>query len=576
MSDIRVMWRMTLLLRPLLPLMLLSTSLGVAANAAAISFMSVGALLLVRAWEGSVTAALVAAFAVLAAVRGPLRYYEQLTGHDVAFRLLAAVRDRLYTTLRQLAPAKLTDRRSGDLVSTVMADVEHIEVFYAHTIAPVITGIVVPGGVLLFLSRFWSGFALAMLLLYGAILVLPVARSGAAHAAGRSYRRDLAHLHAHLLDHLQGVKEVIQFGRGQLALEAITANGEALNVSTQRLRWHEGLVTGLGDAVVFMAAPMLLLLGLGRVQAGMLSAAGLLVVVVTGAASFGPILALGALSSPLAHTIAAAGRIFKLIDEEPAVQDTGTKELPAGPLDISFDQVTFAYGQAGAGVLADFSLSIRAGEKVALVGKSGSGKTTVLRLLQRFWDPLGGAVSISGQDIREVPQDRLGALMSLVMQDTYLFTGTIAENLRVANPEATVRELDEAIQAASLGELVSSLPRGLDTPVGELGDRLSGGERQRLAVARAFLRRAAILLLDEATSSLDLLNERRVLKTVARLFRDRTVITVSHRPSTIINSDRVCLLDEGRIVEEGSHGQLLEGKTRYRRLIAPASIDVAP
>lgn len=576
MSEIRIMGRMTRLLRPLLPLMLLSTGLGVAANAAAIGFMSVGALLLARAWEGSLSPGLVAALMTLAASRGPLRYYEQLIGHDVAFRLLAAVRDRLYTALRRLAPAKLTDRRSGDLVSTVMADVEYIEVFYAHTIAPLLIGVVVPGGVLLLLAHFWTGFALAMLLMYGAILVLPAARSGAASATGRAYRRDLAHMHSHLLDHLQGLREVIQFGRGKQALEAITANGQALNASTWKLCRHEGLVAGLGDMVVLVTAPALLLLGLGPLQAGWLSPAELLVAVVTGAASFGPILALGALANPLAHTIAAAGRIFKLIDEEPAVDDTGTGELPAGPLDIAFDHVTFAYHPSGAGVLTDFSLSIKAGEKVALVGKSGSGKTTALRLLQRFWDPLGGAVSICGRDIRSLPQDRLCSLLSLVMQDTYLFAGTIAENLRVAKPEATAQELEEAIQAASLDELILSLPRGLDTCVGELGDRLSGGERQRLAIARAFLRRAPVLLLDEATSSLDVLNEKRVLKTVSCLFRDRTVITVSHRPSTIINSDRICLLDEGRIVEEGSHGQLMGARTRYRRMVAAMPADASP
>lgn len=538
------------MLRPALPLMALSITLGVAANAAAIAFMAAGGLLLAQVLEGSASAGLVATFGGLAAMRGFFRYGEQLTGHDVAFRLLAAIRDRLYAALRRLAPAKLVDKRSGDLVSTVMADVEYIEVFYAHTIAPAVIGVVVPGAVLFFLSHFWPGFALAMLLLYGAILVLPALLSGGANAAGRSYRRDLARMNSHLLDHLQGLKEVIQFGRGETALKAIASNSEALNASTRKLRRHEGLVTAMSDAVVLAAAPVLLLLGLGRLQAGLLAPAELLVVVVTGASSFGPILALGALSNPLTHTIAAAERIFELIDEEPTVHDTGTGELPAGPLEIVFAGVTFGYPRSGEGVLRDFSLTVKEGEKVALVGNSGSGKTTALRLLQRFWDPASGTVSISGRDIRELPQERLRSLMSLVMQDTYLFSGTLAENLRVADPEATDQELREAIRAAALEEFVSSLPHGLDTPVGELGDRLSGGERQRLAIARAFLHRSPILLLDEATSSLDVLNEKRVLKTIAALFKDKTVITVAHRPSTIANSDRICLLDEGRIIEE--------------------------
>lgn len=538
------------MLRPALPLMALSITLGVAANAAAIAFMAAGGLLLAQVLEGPASAGLVAAFGGLAAMRGFFRYGEQLTGHDVAFRLLAAIRDRLYAALRRLAPAKLVDKRSGDLVSTVMADVEYIEVFYAHTIAPAVIGVVVPGAVLFFLSHFWPGFALAMLLMYGAILVLPAVLAGGANAAGRSYRRDLARMNSHLLDHLQGLKEVIQFGRGETALKAIASNSEALNASTRKLRRHEGLVTAMSDAVVLAAAPVLLLLGLGRLQAELLAPAELLVVVVTGASSFGPILALGALSNPLTHTIAAAERIFKLIDEEPAVHDTGTGELPAGPLEIVFAGVTFGYPRSGEGVLRDVSLTVKEGEKVALVGNSGSGKTTALRLLQRFWDPAGGAVSISGRDIRELPQERLRSLMSLVMQDTYLFSGTLAENLRVADPQATDQELREAVRAAALEEFVSGLPHGLDTPVGELGDRLSGGERQRLAIARAFLHRSPILLLDEATSSLDVLNEKRVLKTIAALFKDKTVITVAHRPSTIANSDRICLLDEGRIIEE--------------------------
>jgi thiol reductant ABC exporter CydC subunit len=552
LRDLAVMLRMTRLLQPVLPLMLLSIGLGVAANAAAIAFMAVGALLLVQSLGGAASPGLIAAFGGLAAVRGLLRYGEQLAGHDVAFRLLAAVRDRLYAALRRLAPAKLIDKRSGDLVSTVMADVEYIEVFYAHTIAPVVIGVLVPTGVLLFLSRFWPGFALAMLLMYSAVLVLPVLLSGSANAAGRAYRRDLARMNSHLLDHLQGLKEVIQFGRGEMALQTISSNSEAVNASTGKLRRHEGLVAAGSDAVVLAAAPVLLLLGLGRLQAGLLAPPDLLLIVVTGASSFAPILTLGALANPLAHTIAAAERIFKLIDEEPAVHDTGTGELPAGPLEIAFADVTFSYTPTGEGVLRDFSLIVKEGEKVALVGKSGSGKTTTLRLLHRFWDPAGGTISISGRDIRELPQERVRSLMSLVMQDTYLFSGTIAENLRVVRPQATHRELGEAIRAAALEEFVASLPRGLDTPVGELGDRLSGGERQRIAIARAFLHQAPILLLDEATSSLDVLNERRVLRTIAAAFKDKTVITVAHRPSTIVNSDRICLLDGGRIVEEGS------------------------
>lgn len=517
---------------------------------------------------------------ICALARGFCGYLEQYYGHDVAFRLLAMIRSRIFNALRKLAPARMLDKRSGDLVSTIMADVEYIEVFFAHTIAPVTIGIVVPAAVLVFLGSYWPGFILIVLPFYLALgLGIPLLTNHLAREKGRSYRKELSFMHGHLVESLQGLRELLLFNKGRDRLEQIRAGSRRLDRALGQLRNHEGFIFALSDSLIIAAIGAVLLAASIRYTEGLLSLPGLIVVVAVTSSSFGPVIALSSLSGTLMQTFAAAERIFRLMDEKPAVdeerEDTAANKprqmtpIPAPVIgELAYHDVCFHYPSQHEDVLRLFSLVIRQGEHVALVGKSGSGKSTALRLLLRFWDPSRGAITWNGRNINTVLPAKLRAGMAVVSQDTFLFSGSIADNIKIGNPQAPDEAVEKAAQRASVDQFIKSLPQGYQTPVGELGDKLSGGERQRLALARALLIDAPLLLLDEPTSNLDVLNEKKVLKALAEACKGKTVLMVSHRPSTVAAADQIFVLEKGRIVERGKHGVLLQAAGTYSNLMS--------
>ena len=528
-------------------------------------------------WGVSMTAGF-AAMAVCAVIRGLMRYAEQYMNHNVAFKLLALFRSKAFAAMRRLAPAKLDGRGKGDLIALITTDVELLEIFFAHTISPVVIAIVTTVAfavALAFLNPWFVPLLIVMHLLVG--VVLPRLFATGVWYLGPNIRRDAASLDDTMLDDMRGLDEIIRFGAGERRLGSILEQSRELWHQRVKLSLNNGRFGGIGGVMVVLAAALAGALALVLAWYGLADVDGvgeLFAAVVLIASSFGPTLALSALPASLTQTFASARRLFALMDEVPAVEETGT--LTPAYSGMALDHVSFAYpdqmaghgsnpnagldqGASGTtrhavadhatGVFTDLSLEIPAHGILGVQGPSGRGKSTMLKLLMRYWDPQAGLVTMSGEDLRTVDAHHRRRVQTMLAQETYLFDGTIRENLRLANQEADDAMLRGALAKASALQLVDSLPDGLDTQVGELGGRLSEGERQRIGLARVFLRHADLVLLDEPTSRLDAFNEAVILQSINELASEPrggddagqgvAIVLVSHRDSTMRVADMV-------------------------------------
>ena len=528
-------------------------------------------------WGVSMTAGF-AAMAVCAVIRGLMRYAEQYMNHNVAFKLLALFRSKAFAAMRRLAPAKLDGRGKGDLIALITTDVELLEIFFAHTISPVVIAVVTTVAfavALAFLNPWFAPLLIVMHLLVG--VVLPRLFATGVWYLGPNIRRDAASLDDTMLDDMRGLDEIIRFGAGERRLGSILEQSRELWHQRVKLSLNNGRFGGIGGVMVVLAAALAGALALVLAWYGLADVDGvgeLFAAVVLIASSFGPTLALSALPASLTQTFASARRLFALMDEVPAVEETGT--LTPAYSGMALDHVSFAYpdqmaghgsnpnagldqGASGTtrhavadhatGVFTDLSLEIPAHGILGVQGPSGRGKSTMLKLLMRYWDPQAGLVTMSGEDLRTVDAHHRRRVQTMLAQETYLFDGTIRENLRLANQEADDAMLRGALAKASALQLVDSLPDGLDTQVGELGGRLSEGERQRIGLARVFLRHADLVLLDEPTSRLDAFNEAVILQSINELASEPrggddagqgvAIVLVSHRDSTMRVTDTV-------------------------------------
>ena len=562
-SNARVMWRMLGLAKPLAGWMVLAVACGVAGFCCAtgVPVLAAEAALSAAVEAGSLPWTLgttVAVLAVMAVARGVLHYVEQRCNHYIAFKLLAHVRDLVFGALRRLTPAKLAGSDSGALISTVTADVELLEVFYAHTISPICIAVLMAAVMGVFLGGVHPALAALALASYALVgIVVPVAVSRASGGEGRRSRDLAAWLSGFVLDGLRGLGEVLQYGAGASRLEELDRRSAELVASQRRLRGRaaQGQAATTGAIMVLSCAQMLLAVWLAG--AGDVTPKGAVLAVVATFSSFGPFVALANLGSTLQGTLAAGNRVLDILDEEPQVAEVPDSEGARPGFDgIAAEDVSFSYAggasadgdlASGEKILDHVSVGVEPGQIVGIQGKSGSGKSTLCRLLMRFWDVDRGRVALSGTDVREVATSALRDAEAFVEQDTHLFHDSIRDNLLIARPEATDAELEAACRAASVHDFICSLPNGYDTMVGELGDTLSGGERQRLGLARAFLHDAPLLLLDEPTSNLDSLNEAQILKSLSDQRGHRAVVLISHRPSTMAIADKAYSMDQGRV-----------------------------
>ncbi|MDR3148321.1 MAG: ABC transporter ATP-binding protein/permease [Treponema sp.] len=540
--------RMLAFVRPLWHIMTVTILMGSLAYLAVIAIPVLGtaALLGLAGLADIDPAPLVPALLILALARGVLRYAEQLSGHYIAFKLLALIRDRVFAALRRLAPAKLETREKGNLISVISGDIELLEVFYAHTIAPVVIAVAASALVLGFVASLHPLPALILLggYLFTALAVPRIVRRLAGEA-GKSYRNEVGALNTLMLDNLRGLREIRQYGVEEARIGLLEEKGRALEERLRRLRNYEGASRSLCDAAVLLTGLAVFVSGVLLHRHNQMDFSALILATIAALSSFGPVVALGALSNSLIHTFAAGERVLALLDEEPAIREvTEGTEARYGP--IKAEGVNFAYAPPTQ-VIRDLSLDISPAGIYGIRGKSGCGKSTLLRLLMRFWDADSGSIALDGEDIRGLNTGSLRKLQGLVTQETSLFHATIGENIKIARSDATMEEVIAAARKASLHDFVTTLPRGYDTEVGELGETLSGGERQRIGLARAFLHDAEILLLDEPTSNLDSLNEAIILKAIKESREKKIVLLVSHRQSTLGIAEKTWQMEDGML-----------------------------
>ncbi len=542
MSNVKIMKRLVVLVKPLILYMILAITLGVLGFLAS-TFITVlaGYILL------DIISLKVGVFVLilLGITRGFLRYGEQASNHYIAFKLLALIRDKIFAVLRKLAPAKLEVKDKGNLISIITSDIELLEVFYAHTISPIAIAIIMSIIMTLFIASFNALLGIVALVAYVSVgYLLPVYISKKSANYGKEFRDQSGELSSFVLDSLRGINEIIQFGKGEVRTDEIVKQTEELSEKEKKLKEVMSINLATSNLLVISFSVLMAIVSSSLYLSGMIGFDGVVIPTIAMFSSFGPVIALANLGSTLQVTFAAGERVLNILDEEPLVKDiTGKTEINAN--EINAKGITFSYDKDE--ILQNVDLNVTKNKITGIVGKSGSGKSTLLKLFMRFWEIDEGKIDFDNTNINDVNTDNLRDMESFVTQSTVLFNDSIKNNIKISKLNATDEEVIEAAKKASIHDFIVTLKDGYDTNIGELGDLLSSGEKQRIGLARTFLHDSNFIFLDEPTSNLDTLNEAIVLKSVKEEAKDKSVVIVTHRDSTLSIADSVYKMDEGRV-----------------------------
>jgi ATP-binding cassette, subfamily C, bacterial CydC len=592
-SPFSIIWRLLAFMKPFSGEVLLSVLLGTAAVASGIGLIGTSAYLIARAaLHPSIAVLEVAIVGVrfFGIVRAGFRYMERLVSHSVNFRLLAQIRVWFYRALDPLAPARLADYHSGDVLNRAIGDIETLENFYVRGVAPSLIALLVTAGMVLFVGQYdlkFSGVLVIGYLMSG--LGIPLLIYSLSRIPGRAYIRSRAELSSIIVDGIQGMNELIVFNQSGKQLDKVRAASQELEDTQIKLAWTGGLSGALGVLLNGLTVLGVIYLAIPLINSGYNSHAtsftgsmngwNLAVLVLMTMASFEGVIPLSSAAQNLESALQAARRLFDLVGGKPfkvkeRVLDTNSTPLsavsvPAGTLSIH--NLTFSYQPNSPPALLDFSLELAPGQRIAIVGENGSGKTTLVNLLLRFWDYQVGSVEWDGNDLHQYEVEEIRSKLSVISQKTYLFSSTVRANLLLARTKALEDDLLRALEKAGLSEWLSSLPDGLDTWIGEHGLRMSGGERQRLAIARSLLQDAPLIILDEPTVHLDPILENDVLKTLFEVVlpvtgQGKSMLWITHRLKGMEKMDEIIVLKNGSIIERGTHAQLLENHGYYARL----------
>ena len=535
-NGIQVMLGLIGLIKPMLGIMILAIIMGCIGNLMAISITILGCMGLMEVagiYKGIALSTILILTVVLGIMRGPLRYAEQACNHYIAFKLLARIRHKVFASLRRLAPAKLEGEKKGNLISIITSDIELLEVFYAHTISPVMIAFIVSLIMSIFigLKNVYLGMTAAFFYILVGVII-PVINSRLGQDTGLNYRKDFGELNTNVLDNLYGLEEILQYQQSADRLRVMNDKTDQLEKLNKKIKKSENIQRVITDIVILSAGLVMLATAYHFEKTGHITVADMVISVIAMMSSFGPSAALSALSNNLHHTLASGNRVLNLLEEKPV-----TEELLGGEAfcdsDINCEDITFAYPGSQRIILDKFSHSFKKNKIHGILGKSGCGKSTLLKLLMRFFAVDSGSISYGNLNVNSIKTSSLRDNIAYVTQETFLFQDTIGNNIKVAKENATRQEVEEAAKKASIHDFITSLPKGYDTMLAELGDSISGGERQRIGLARAFLHNGNIILLDEPTSNIDSLNESVILNSIKKESNGKTIILVSHRKSTM-------------------------------------------
>lgn len=535
-NGIQVMLGLIGLIKPMLGIMILAIIMGCIGNLMAISITILGCMGLMEVagiYKGIALSTILILTIVLGIMRGPLRYAEQACNHYIAFKLLARIRHKVFASLRRLAPAKLEGEKKGNLISIITSDIELLEVFYAHTISPVMIAFIVSLIMSIFigLKNVYLGMTAAFFYILVGVII-PVINSRLGQDTGLNYRKDFGELNTNVLDNLYGLEEILQYQQSADRLRVMNDKTDQLEKLNKKLKKSENIQRVITDIVILSAGLVMLATAYYFEKTGHITVADMVISVIAMMSSFGPAAALSALSNNLHHTLASGNRVLNLLEEEPVTEEILRGEAFCDS-DINCEDITFAYPGSQRIILDKFSHSFKKNKIHGILGKSGCGKSTLLKLLMRFFAVDSGSISYGNLNVNSIKTSSLRDNIAYVTQETFLFQDTIGNNIKVAKENATRQEVEEAAKKASIHDFIMSLPKGYDTMLAELGDSISGGERQRIGLARAFLHNGNIILLDEPTSNIDSLNESVILNSIKKESDGKTIILVSHRKSTM-------------------------------------------
>lgn len=533
----------------------ISTIVSIIGNIAQMGLMGFGAAFILSVagklkYDNSVT------YCILMIISGILivtcRYLEGYFSHAGSYELLAKMRVDMFGTLRKLAPGSLIGRNNGDIMAIAIADIESIEFFFAHTIGPLFTVILLPLVTLIIAGGIDMLFVYALLPIYLIIsVIIPILAIKLGRNIGIGYRQKLGELKIFLLDIVYGLSEIQIFDYGKRRNEELEAVNRNINRSIHQLAYHRQLVVSTPTFFIYLARIAVIAVASYLALKGNIDTTGIIILSFLVSASFSSTQSLTTVVSSLLETYAAAQRYFDLEDMVPVVNEIVEPKELKNIDKIEFINVSFSYPEINRKIIENMNLTINFKDKIGLVGESGIGKSTLIRLLLRFYDVTSGQILINGIDIKEYSLQDLRQRIGTLEQDTFLFNDSIAANIALGKPKATKEEIVKAAQMAGIHELIISLPEQYDTMMGELQNRLSGGEKQRIGIARVLLVDPDFLVMDEPTSSLDVINEKGLLKTLAEQFENKTWLIVSHRPSSLTGCDRVIKLENKQIYELG-------------------------
>ncbi|UTC91844.1 ABC transporter ATP-binding protein [Treponema denticola] len=499
-----------------------------------------------------------------------LIYYNSVYGKKIIGKVKNILRRRIYDKLLKLGPAFLDDERTGKLGSTMVSGVDYLEGYLTLYIPQILVCVIACGAMLIYVFSLHYVLGIISTAALIAVLISPVAFGKILSESSNAHWAAYRNLTAEILDGIQGITTAKTYNAQERLGKLLKEKMRTLFSETMRnLKVNlaeigiSNFASGIGTSFTLAVAALL-------TSVHIIPASSLLILLFMTNEVFRPANELAAYFHQGFMGITSMGGIFALLDEEEKIKDEGTKTIDiksADGFEIKYKNIEFAYSEKKNTVFKNLNFTVAKNEKLAVAGESGSGKTTIVNLLLRFYEPTSGSIYINGTDIKDLTLKSLRSLITVVSQETYLFNGTIKENLLHANEDADEEKLIDACKAANIHSFIQSLPEGYNTKVGERGLNFSGGQRQRIAIARAVLKNSPIVVLDEATSSVDTENENEIKQSLNHLLRNRTSITIAHRLNTIENSDRILVLHRGEIVEEGSYKELILKDGYYKKLV---------